>query len=30
MTDKTYRDFVNKKGELIRMCRITMGLQNWQ
>lgn len=27
MTDKTYRDFVNKKGELIRMCRITMGLQ---
>lgn len=27
MTDKTYRDKVNKKGELIRMCRITMGLQ---
>ena len=27
MTDKTYRDKVNKKGEVIRMCRITLGLQ---
>lgn len=27
MTDKTYRDKVNKKGDLVRMCRITLGLQ---
>lgn len=27
MTDKTYRDTVTKKGELVRMCRITLGLQ---
>ncbi len=27
MTDKTYRDKVNKKGEMIRMCRVTLGLQ---
>lgn len=27
MTDKTYRDKVNKKGEVIRMCRVTLGLQ---
>lgn len=27
MTDKTYRDYVTKKGELVKMCRITLGLQ---
>lgn len=27
MTDKAYRDYVTKKGELVKLCRITLGLQ---